>query len=158
MPMDLEISDVVRYQQSHEDGSLEVAISSVDLLLDDTDSFIQFKPGATHCRYVGNYRCGNLNKNRLWERFVAELEVTCISKTERPHKIHEKMETVYTVPVIGHKLFLPRLANEDFEMGDYHEMREPEESSHFRALTMDKATVKKIKMNPNQVSSKRTCS
>lgn len=154
MPMDLEISDVVRYQHTHEDGSQEIAISAVDLLLDDMDSFIKYKPSATHCRYTGNYRCGNLNKNKLWERFVEELESTCVLKTERPHKIHEKMETVYTVPVIGHKLFLPRVTDENSTMGAYHELREPEENSHFSALTIDKATAKKIKINPNQVSSK----
>lgn len=149
MPMDLEISDVVRFERTHEDGSKEIAISSVDLILGDTDSFIQYKPSASHCRYVGNYRCGNLNKNKLWERFVDELESTCITKTERPHKLHEKMETVYTVPVIGHKLFLPRVQNEEFEMGDYREMRKPVEDSFCSAVT--KATVKKIKMNPSQV-------
>jgi len=155
IPMDLEISEVVRYQHTHEDGSKEVAVSSADLLLHDTDSFILHKYDTSRFGGYGSYcRFGNLNKNNLWEDFIAELENTCISKSDRVHKRHEKCETLYTVPVIGHKLFLPPASQDDFELGAYHELRRAGANGNGSSSGVEKESktnMKKIKMNPNQV-------
>lgn len=151
IPMDLQISEVVRYQHTHEDGSKEVAVSSADLLLNDTDSFILHKYDTS--RYGGYSRCyqfGNLNKNNLWEDFIEELEKTCISKSDRVHKAHEKCETLYTVPVIGHKLFMPPAAHDDFELGAYHELRRAGLNGSSGVEKVSKTHMKKIKMNPNK--------
>jgi len=150
IPLDLEFSEVVRYNLKHEDGSREVAVSGVDLLLDDCDAFILAGVGG-RVNYGTNYRSGSLNKNGLWEKVLEELEATCISKSERPNKYTEKIETVYTVPVVGHKLFLPPNEN-DFELGAYHEHREPQAEDIGFSVKLRKALRKKIKQNPAQVT------
>ena len=150
-PLDLMISGVVRQRVTHDDGSKEVAISSVDLLLDDTDNFILNDPHDSNCRYDCKCRNANLNKNKLWETVLAELENTCISKSERVNKHHELGETVYTVPVIGHKVFLPPATDEDFELGAYREIREPRLGSQSKNERLVKSALKKIKLNPAQV-------
>lgn len=149
IPLDLEFSEVVRYNLKHEDGSREVAISGVDLLLDDCDAFILAGVGG-RVNYGTNYRGGSLNKNGLWEKVLEELENTCISKSERPNKYSEKVETVYTVPVVGHKLFLPP-CEDDFELGAYHELREPRMDDLGVSEKLRKTLMKKIKRNPAQV-------
>ncbi len=150
-PLDLTINEVVRQRVRHDDGSQEVAISSVDLLFDDTDHFILNDPIDSSSRHSIKCRNGNLNKNRLWETVLEELESTCISKSERVNKYHELGETVYTVPVIGHKVFLPPATDEDFELGAYREIREPRLGDPVTHESLNKSSIRKIKLNPAQV-------
>eukprot|EP01032_Pedospumella_encystans_P008587 gene8587-10173_t len=149
-PLDLMISGVVRQRVTHDDGSKEVAISSVDFLFADTDNFILNDPHDSNCRYDCKCRNANLNKNKLWETVLAELESTCVSKSERVNKHHELGETVYTVPVIGHKVFLPPATDEDFELGAYREIRDSRLGSKSTNERLVKSTLKKIKLNPAQ--------
>jgi len=111
MPMDLEIAEVVRFQHTTADGSVVVAVTSADFLLSDVDDFIlsSGKPKYRSCYQGIEY--GNLNKNRLWETFVDELERTCIAKTDRVNMWFHRWETVYTVPIIGHKVFVQKNNN-----------------------------------------------
>ncbi len=150
IPVDMEFSDVVRYNLKHDDGSREVAVSSVDLLLEDCDAFILSSLPSGFC-YGTNCQNGNLNKHGLWETIINELESTCITKTVRAHKHHKKCETVYTVPVVGHKVFLPPAAEDDYELGMYHEM--PHECDQGVSEKLNKSALKKIKRNPAQVNS-----
>eukprot|EP01032_Pedospumella_encystans_P008588 gene8588-10174_t len=69
---------------------------------------------------------------------------------KRVNKHHELGETVYTVPVIGHKVFLPPSTDEDFELGAYREIREPRLGDPFTHDRLNKSMVKKIKLNPAQ--------
>ena len=111
MPMDLEIAEVVRVKYTNVDGSVVVAVTSADFLFSDVDDFIL---SSGKSRYRGHHRSfefGNLNKNRLWETFVAELERTCVVKADRVNECFHRWETVYTVPIIGHKVFVPRSVN-----------------------------------------------
>eukprot|EP01032_Pedospumella_encystans_P035326 gene35326-39962_t len=76
IPVDMEFSDVVRYSLKHDDGSREVAVSSVDLLLEDCDAFILGSLPSGFC-YGTNCRNGNLNKHGMWEKkMIMSLECT----------------------------------------------------------------------------------
>eukprot|EP01032_Pedospumella_encystans_P010196 gene10196-11934_t len=110
IPVDMEFSDVVRYNLQHDDGSREVAVSSVDLLLEDCDAFILGSLPSGFC-YGTNCRNGNLNKH-------------------------------------GHKVFLPPVADDDYELGMYHEM--PTECDQAASSKLNKSALKKIKRNPAQ--------
>lgn len=152
IPVDLEFSDVERYSLKHDDGSREVAVSTVDLLLEDCDAFILSTISNRFC-YGSNCRNGNLNKHGMWESILNELENTCISKTTRSHKYNKKCETVYTVPVVGHKVFFPPATDDDFELGMYHELRQNVGDDHNDSKKLTKSAMKKIKRNPSQVRS-----
>lgn len=154
MPYSLVFDRVDRFSVSHEDGSKEVAVSTVDLLLDDSDSFVTSSALADRSwrqYYYGACRNGNLNKHGLWDTILEELEGTCIKRVERMNVKINSYETIYSVPVIGHKLFLPPL-DDDHVLGAYNEMR-TEQNQLARHEKLNKSTVKKIKRNPNQVHS-----
>lgn len=147
-----QITDVKRSKTEYEDGTKEFAVSSVDLLLPNTDVFIQNKSmGYAGYPIVG----GNLNKHGLWEDFIGELEATCINKHERAVTKRGRkglMETVYTVPVVGFKQFLPPSVDDDYMPGAYHGCCSENPADGFSGL--QKAMVKKIKRNPAMVSMK----
>lgn len=149
IPRSLAFDMVNRFKVTHEDGSKEVAISTVDLLLDDTDTFILLDFSRMWYCCNGATRCGNLNKHGLWDAVIEELQETCVKKVERMNLARYSYETVYSVPVIGHKIFLPP-ADDDHQPGGYNELRTEanERSGHEK---LNRSTVKKIKRNPNQV-------
>lgn len=65
--------------------------------------------------YWNRVQNGNLNKHGLWESVIGALESTCVGKIQRMHRSHLCLETVYSVPAIGHKTFLPAVVQADDE-------------------------------------------
>lgn len=150
MPHSLAFENVNRFSVAHEDGSKEVALSAVDLLLDDSDGFLLASTTRKSRYFYGGCKNGNLNKHGLWETVMEELEETCVKKVERMNVAMNSYETIYSIPVIGHKLYLPP-ADDDHDLGGYNEMRlEPKEKNGHEKL--NKSTMKKIKRNPHQVN------
>ncbi len=97
-------TDVQRLRTAFEDGGSEVAVSTVDLLMNDSDAFVQQKRPCYGYGYGYNGLIGgNMNKAAMWESIIDELEETCLSKIERPEKRGPHIETVYKVPVVGFK-------------------------------------------------------
>lgn len=100
-----------RHRQTHACGVVELAVSSVDRMIPNAEN---------QSRYGHNV---NLNKNGLWESVAAELEATCISKeTHIPARDDKTARNLlvyhrYTVPVIGHQVFVPVMPDERFDCG-----------------------------------------
>ena len=141
----MNISEVKRHRTTFEDGSSEIAVSSVDFLVSNTDSFVM----GCNKYYASKCIGGNINKGGLWDTVLSELERTCISKVERLPKYGSQMETVYTVPIVGHMQFPPSATDEDNILGSYHESREESAPCAFHG--MKRAAVQKVKRNPAKV-------
>jgi hypothetical protein len=129
--------EIRRPHTNFEDGSKEYTVSTVDLLVFDIDGFIRNKDIAR-----------SLNKSGLWFDIIEELEQTCITKIERPTR-EGAYETVYTVPVIGVRQFLPPSTDDDYTLGAYHCHHTENPIDGF--TTLKKAVQKKIKRNPGMV-------
>jgi hypothetical protein len=139
---------VQRLRTTFEDGGSEIAVSAVDLLMNDTDAFIQQKRpcyGYNSSGLIG----GNMNKAGMWESIIDELEETCVSKIERPESGGPHLETVYKVPVIGFKQFTASTEDEDYMLGAYRSYQADDQYDSFANLK--KSAVKKIKRNPAKV-------
>ena len=141
-------SDVKRERVTHEDGSKEVAVSAVDFLLSDTDSFVNSVKN-----YSSRVQGGNLNKNNMWETVIEELESSCISKIERPQQHTGKMEIVYKVPIVGHKLYAaPNGEEDDYILGAYHDVDHHRQIRGSNVDQLSKSVRRNIKRNPSQVT------
>ena len=133
------ISEVSRFRTTLEDGSQEVAVSSVDLILNDSDSFISQKGCG-----IG----GNLNKAGQWSKVIDELENTAVKITDRVSD-NGFMETVYEVPVVGYMFIAAPTVCTDHNIGSYHECQVSKEDSSSQKVK--KSMMLKIKRNPSQV-------
>lgn len=141
MPYSMKIENVDRFSMAHEDGSVEVALSTIDSLL------------AKHGVFAAEnaHSNGNLNKQGLWDSLLEELEITCLRKEERMNVAQNSYETVYTVPVTGHQLLLPMI-EEDRHLGSYNVLQEKDTNKvSQKAERLNKSMMKKIKLNPQQV-------
>lgn len=140
-------TEIKRSCTSFEDGSEEIAVSSVDLMM--SDAFIRDKAQSSSYSSVSSIG-GNFNKDCLWETVLEELENTCLSKVERIRKRERFTETVYTVPVIGYKQFPPVCLDDDYMLGCYHSLCTENPTDEYSNL--NKSLRRKIKRNPAQVA------
>ena len=149
LPTKLEFSDVQRDVLTNDDGSKEVPVTSVDLMLEGTNAFILRKPDCgRYYSKCGGTISGNLNKNKQWDTIVDELERSCISKMDRMNENHTQWETVYEVPIVGYNSFPAPRAEDDKIMGCYNELN-PRDV--FKESNLTKGQKKTIKCNPSQV-------
>lgn len=141
MPYSMKFEHVDRFSMTHEDGSVEMSLSTVDAVL------------AKHGMFVTTNACsnGNLNKGGLWDIVLDELEMTYVHKEERMNVSRNSYETVYSVPVTAHMLTLP-VIEDDRQLGSYNEMKSASLNKRAqKAEKLKKGMVKKIKRNPQQV-------
>jgi len=114
----------VRDNIKHDDGSLEAPVTNVDSLMEDS-----FVSGV-------RFGCpGNLNKGGRWESVVAMLEGENVSKQERFNRTEQVWETIFQVPIVGHKIFLAPKQDEHELMGGSEVMSREQ---------------RRIKQNPSQ--------
>ena len=146
----MRFSAVSREVTKHEDGSMEVPVSSADMLLEDTDTFI-----LNHPMYLNYYNSiglhgGNLNKHSMWNVVIDELEASCISKTERQNRRYgSERAIVYQVPIIGSKLFSAPEIDDDY-LGAYHEQLYSQDEFGGQQK-LSKTMLRGLKVNPSQV-------
>jgi hypothetical protein len=126
---------------THEDGSEEVPVSTVDLLLNSRMFLSRHGTEAT------------LNKDENWKIISDEFEENCVCKLERQNR-DGKIETVFWMPIIGHMLFQATAIDDDFILGAYRDIDYKEQ---FGAEGSNQKMSKKMKMtlrrNPAQVMS-----
>jgi hypothetical protein len=142
------LAAVVRPRTDFEDGSKEIAVSFVDLLLPHCDAFIN--EATTGMGYSSRDKIGgSLNSGGLWESVVCELEASCLIKEERVHRHRRTLMTVYTVPVVGFKQFTPPSTDNDHMPGSYNSTSTENPTDNRR---MKKAFLAKIRGSPAKVT------